>query len=96
MTDSDRPPAAPGPTSPHVLVWPEGRPDEAISPANGWRTALTIARLHLRNLLNPAKARRTRIASCKEGRPDAHLVEAALEDADAPRGDVLISTRSVI
>lgn len=116
MTDSDPPSTARDAAPPHVLVWPEGRPDEAVSPTNGWRTALVLVRLHLRNLINPSKARRTRVASCAEGRPDAHLVEAALEDAgaipppggwprprrtgrqdaDAPRGDVLISTRSVI
>lgn len=116
MKDSDLPTTDRGASSPHVLVWPEGRPDEAVSPPNAWRTALTIARLNLRNLMNPFKARRTRVASCAEGTPDAHLVEAALEDAgaipppggwprprrtgsndpDAPRGDVLISTRSVI
>ena len=116
MKDSHLPTPHRSASSPHVLVWPEGRPDEAVSPPNAWRTALTIAKLHIRNLMNPSKARRTRVASCEKGPPDAHLVEAALEDAgsipppggwprprrtgsndpDAARGDVLISTRSVI
>jgi len=72
----------------HVVIWPEGRPDEAVAPKGFWSALLHRLRLDMRNHLAPSRARRVRVATCEEGRPDPHVVEAALEDlgATAPPG----------
>jgi hypothetical protein len=74
--------------APHVVIWPEGRPDEAKAPTGFWGVLLHRMRLYLRNHLAPSRTRRVRVATCDEGHPDPHVVEAALEDlgATAPPG----------
>lgn len=72
-----------GTGSTHVLIWPEGRPDDAVAPTTWWGVIRERVRLDVRNLVAISKARRTRVATCREGLPDAHVVEAALEDVGA-------------
>lgn len=64
------------------VIWPEGRPDEAVRAESGFRAFLLLARMQATLLFPLSEARRVRQAT-SEHYADPHASEIVLQLADA-------------